>query len=71
MDVVWEATVDDKYNVKVTRSGEYTGELIVAEQRRAFHSEPVNLSHGARFGPDAGDVAIWQDKILAVIGDPA
>ncbi|HKU24530.1 MAG TPA: hypothetical protein VJQ54_03605 [Candidatus Sulfotelmatobacter sp.] len=59
-NVVWTSTLDGRYKVTVTRTGDYHGELTISEGDQVLHREPVGLSYGAIFGPDVSDVADWQ-----------
>lgn len=59
-NVVWTSTLDRRYEVTVTRSGDYYGELAVSEGNQILHRESVGLSYGAIFGPDVADVADWR-----------
>lgn len=59
-NVVWTSTLDGKYEITVTRSDDYLGELTVSQGDLVLHRETVGLSYGAIFGPDVADVAEWQ-----------
>jgi hypothetical protein len=59
-NVVWTSTLDKKYEVTVTRSDDYHGELTISEGGQVLHRESVGLSYGAIFGPDVANVADWQ-----------
>ena len=59
-DIVWAVKLDKKYDVKVTRTGDYTADLRIEEDGKVLHSEPVTLSFRALFGPDVADVADWE-----------
>jgi hypothetical protein len=59
-NVVWTSTLDGKYEVTVTRSDDYQGELTISESNQVLHREAVGLSYGAIFGPDVADVADWR-----------
>jgi len=67
MTVIWEATLDQIYQVNVVRTGTSTGEFSVSRDGKVIHSEPVDLAYGAPFGPDAADVADWQEKALSIV----
>ena len=54
---MWTSTLDGKYEVTVTRTGDYYGELTISEDNQVLHRETVGLSYGAIFGPDVADVA--------------
>jgi hypothetical protein len=68
-EVIWESNLDNRYDCKVTRNLEYTGQLKVldTETNQVLLDEEVFLSHGAFFGPDVADVADWRDKIVKVV----
>lgn len=75
-DFVYQDTVDGgAYEVRVERSTEHTGQLVVEriersgcrEQRKVLLRETVGLMYGAIFGPDVSDVSAWQHKAITVI----
>ena len=68
-EVVWESNLDNRYDCKVTRNSEYSGQLKVldTETNQDLLDEEVFLSYGAFFGPDAADVSDWRDKIITVV----
>ncbi len=59
-NIVWTSNLDSKYEVTVTRTDGYQGELTISEGDLVLHRESVGLSYGATFGPDTMDVAEWQ-----------
>jgi hypothetical protein len=59
-NVVWTSTLDRRYEVTVTRTGDYRAEPTVSEGDLVLHREAVGLSYGAIFGPDVADVADWR-----------
>lgn len=66
--LIWEATLDDVYKCQVQRIDESTGELTVQSPTQGLIlKEVVRLSYGAAFGPDAGDVAEWQEQCVRVV----
>lgn len=69
VEVVWESILDDRYDCKVTRNSEYSGQLKVLDNqtKEYLYDEEVFLSYGAFFGPDSADVADWRDKIVKVV----
>ena len=71
-ELIWEALMDDRYRVSVTRIDGSTGRLTVCDQseQAVLHTEEVFLLAGARFGPDVSDVACWQEKAIAVVDNP-
>jgi hypothetical protein len=68
-EVVWESNLDNRYDCKVTRNSEYSGQLKVldTETNQVLLDEEVRLSYGDAFGPDVADVADWRDKIVKVV----
>lgn len=67
-DVIWESILDGTYKCKVVRSGEYKGTLSIEDSAgEIIHSQDVGLSYDALLGPDASDVAEWQDVCVEVI----
>lgn len=66
-EIVWEANLDEKYDCKVTRLGEYVGTLTISENNKVIFSEEVALAYGAKFGADVEDITTWQDIIIDFI----
>jgi hypothetical protein len=69
-DLVWRATVDEgTWEVSIVRTGAYSGDLRIVRIAggQLIHSEPVDLSYGAVFGPDGFDVQMWQDLAITAI----
>jgi hypothetical protein len=46
-NVVWTSTLDGRYEVTVTRTDDYHGELTISEGNQVLHRESVGLSYGA------------------------
>jgi hypothetical protein len=69
-DAVWNGTLDNRYTVTVIRTGTYHGELSIREGDQILLRENVGLSYDARFGPDAGDVADWQQRAVEFTSKP-
>jgi hypothetical protein len=46
-NVVWTSTLDGRYEVTVTRTHDYHGELTISEGNQVLHRESVGLSYGA------------------------
>lgn len=68
--IVWESGVDEgAYRVVVERAGGYAAQLVVTRTRDSatLLRRDVTLSYDAAFGPDAADVADWQQWALEVI----
>ena len=73
MNRIWEAKLDERYDCFVERVDERNGTLHVVdlEENKSLLDVSVGLSYGAMFGPDMGDVALWQDLCVnAVDGKP-
>lgn len=71
-DVVWTATVDgNTWRVDVVQKGAYNADLEIYRlpDETLVHREEVGLSYQAMFGPDALDVAYWQDRAIEVIDE--
>lgn len=60
-NVVWKSTLDGRYEVAVTRTASFQGELTLSEAGQVLFRQPVGLMYGAIFGPDVGDVEAWQE----------
>jgi|SRR5277367_5325301 len=71
-NLVWTATLDDCYLIRVVRTGEYTGDFIIsntANDNKELLREPVGLAYNALFGPDVADVAAWQDRAVQFVDE--
>lgn len=67
-EIVWEARMDGRYDVRVVREADYQGKLIIKDMDGSVLDErTVRLSYGARFGPDVGDVDEWQRTAAGVV----
>ncbi len=66
---IWEADLDNRYDCKVTRVGDYTGILTVEDRTtgNTLLSEEVELSYGAQFGADMADIGYWEERIIGII----
>lgn len=68
MDTIWESKLDEVYDCKVTRLGEYRGKLTVSDLfGRTLFEREVGLLYGAVFGPDIDDVALWEDMCVSFV----
>ena len=59
--IIWESTLDDRYEVQVVRLAPYIGKLTISDDGEEIFSQQVALSYGAVFGPDVSDIAEWQE----------
>lgn len=66
--IIWEETLDEVYECKVTRIDQYNGKLTMLDPfGKTLLEKEVMLMYGAMFGPDISDVALWQDWCIEVI----
>lgn len=66
-EVVWNATLDDRYDVVVTRTAPYQGELTISESGKILFRQKVGLMYGAIFGPDVADVFAWKQIAIEFV----
>lgn len=66
-EIIWQSMLDDRYLVKVTRTGLYRAELTIGDGDVVLHRQDVILMYDALFGPDIDDVATWQDIAIAFV----
>jgi hypothetical protein len=68
-EIIWNATLDERYECKVLRNSYYSGQLQVFDnqQKKSLYDEEVRLSFGATFGPDVLDVVEWQNKVMEIV----
>lgn len=69
--LVWEATLDGRYECVVRRMGAYEGRFTITNRAtgRRVHTETVQLTYGAPFGPDIGDIAFWKERAMEVVDE--
>lgn len=69
LQIVWEATLDNRYRCLVTRIRERTGRYTITdtETDEELLAEEVGLAYGAKFGPDIGDIHVWQERAIEVV----
>lgn len=60
MNIIWEAKLDDKYNIYVERVEPYKGQLVIKEGDKELTHKFVTIAYDAQFGPDISDVEEWQ-----------
>lgn len=74
-EIVWEAILDDRYEVRVERTGDYTAQLVISEIEnepeggRELLREDTTLAYRAIFGPDVADIANWQTRACKFIDE--
>jgi len=66
-NLVWSATLDERYVIRVVRTEPYSGELVILDGDKELHREEVVLSYNALFGPDVFDVDAWQGRAVEFI----
>lgn len=65
--LVWWTRIDGRFQVEVQRTDTHMGELVVYDHQngdKELLREAVVLSYGAVLGPDADDVAAWQERAI-------
>jgi len=72
MDTIWQSTLDNRYDCRVTRINDSHGHLTVTDNtdKKVLLEQEVTLSYGARFGPDVDDVADWETRSVEAVDDP-
>jgi hypothetical protein len=69
MDIIWEASLDNRYDCKVERIDKSNGRLTVIDttNNKLLLDNKVGLMYGSVFGPDISDIEHWQDLIIQTI----
>jgi hypothetical protein len=72
MENIWQATLDDRFDCRVTRINEAHGHLTVTDttHNKIVLDQEVTLAYGARFGPDVDDVADWEIRCVQAVDGP-
>jgi len=66
-NAIWAAVLDKRQIVEVQRI-HHRNYLCLFDLDGAFrHAEETNVAFGAMFGPDAGDVAMWQVRAMEIV----
>jgi len=69
--LVWTADLDNRYLCTVMRAGDYKGILTIVDSLSSkpdtLLTKDVELTFNAQFGPDAYDVAYWQELCAATV----
>ena len=65
--IVWKSTLDDRYEIVVSRTSPYQGLLTITDAGETIFSREVGLMFNAQFGSDMDDVADWQEIVLNFI----
>ena len=66
--IVWQATLDGRYEVVVVRVGPYRGKQTIYDAGDTIFGKDVGLMCNAQFGPDIADVADRSARrILAIL----
>lgn len=58
--IVWQSTLDGRYEVVVVRVAPYLGLLMITVGGETLLSRQVGLMYNAQFGPDISDVDYWK-----------
>jgi hypothetical protein len=67
--LVWSATLDDRYIIRVERTDPYSGELVILDGDKELLREKVVLSYNALFGPDVFDIEAWQERAAEFVDE--
>jgi len=67
--IVYKNQLDKFYDIVVERTKPYHGRLTLTnpDTGHILLDEEVTLSYDALFGPDAGDVSVWQQKAIDIV----
>lgn len=49
--IIWELTLDKRYEVQVVRLAPYVGKLTIRDAGEEIFSHQIGLSYGPRFWP--------------------
>jgi hypothetical protein len=64
---LWEAELDNKFHVEVTRLNGCQGQLVIIEAGKEIFSQTVSLSYGAPFGADIADINEWSEIAMKFV----
>jgi hypothetical protein len=62
---VWGAQLDSRYLIEVQRKDDSSAVVCIFDHQdgdKLLYSKDTVLAYGARFGPDAADVARWENE---------
>ena len=68
--IVWWGKLDKRYLIEVRRTSTRTANLFIFDHSKndeELFCIEVNLSYGARVGPDVADIAEWKEKVMKFI----
>jgi hypothetical protein len=65
--IVWQSTVDSRYEVVVVWVAPYQGLLTITDSAETLFSRQVGLMYNAQFGPDVSDVHDWKQIAIDFI----
>jgi hypothetical protein len=63
--IVWQSTLDDRYEVQVVRVAPYQGKLLIREAGEEIYSQRVGLMFDSLVGPVAADLDVWEEMAHA------
>lgn len=66
-DTVWASVLDGKYIVEIQRRFRRNFLCIFGLDGEFLQSEVSTVAYGAMFGPDVGDVAMWEERAQAIV----
>ena len=70
--LIWVAILDRRFKCEVQRTGTRQASLFVFDSKdndKIIYESRVPLSYDAKFGPDIGDVAEWQEMCAKAVDD--
>ena len=68
-DAVWASVLDQKYVVEIQRRFHRSFLCLFDLEGKFLHAEKSIVSYGAMFGPDAGDVAQWEQRAQELVAN--
>ena len=66
-NAVWAAVLDKRHVVEVQRLNQRNYLCLFDLDGKFRHVEETNVAFGATFGPDIGDIAMWQERATAIV----
>lgn len=67
--VIWSGLLDNKWECKVKWIGGDSdkAKLTCSDGEQTIVDMEVSVAYGAIWGPDVGDVRVWQDKCVEAV----
>jgi hypothetical protein len=67
--IIWESTLDNRYEVQVVRFAPYQGKLLIREAGEEIYSQRVGLMFDTLVGPVAADLDVWEEMAIDAINN--